>query len=166
MNKHREAPTVTVSTARPEIPLDRRTRALAASKRLMKQGANQRKMAEQNCRKNRKHSAKLLRESHLAMQHLRQVVRRILSAHEAERTTLSQELHQEVAQTLLGVNVQLASLKRAARGNTANLKNEIVNTQRLVKESLHSINRFVRGLGIDQRGRSSRSGRKVRAGGV
>jgi len=98
------------------------------------------------------------------MKHLRQVVRRILSAHEAERTTISQELHQEVAQTLLGVNVQLASLKQAARGNTANLKNEIANTQRLVKESLHSIKRFVRDLGIDQRGGSSRPGRKVRAG--
>ena len=98
------------------------------------------------------------------MQHLRQVVRRILSAHEAERTTLSQELHQEVAQTLLGVNVQLASLKRASRGNTVNLKNEIANTQRLVKESLHSINRFVRELGIAQRVRSSRPSRRVRAG--
>jgi len=130
--------------------LDRRTMDLAASNRSLKQGVVQHKAAEEELRKSGKHSAKLLRESHHLQKHLRHLTHRILSAQEAERKKISHELQDEVAQTLLGINVRLLTLKKAARGNTANLKKEIANAQWLVKESVESINRFARELDIRQ----------------
>jgi hypothetical protein len=41
-------------------------------------------------------------------------------------------------------------LKKAAKGKTGSLKKEIANTQRLVRESVQSINQFARGLDIHQ----------------
>ncbi len=119
--------------------LGRRTADLAASNRSLKKGIIQRKSAEQALRKTETHSAKLLRQSYHLQRHLRHLVHRILSAQEVERKKISRELHDEVAQTLLGINVRLLILKKAAHGDTANLKKEIANTQHLVKESLQSI---------------------------
>ena len=59
-------------------------------------------------------------------QHLRRLTHQILSAQEAERKKISHELRDEIAQTLLGINVRLLTLKRAAQGQPA---------QRLKKKS-------------------------------
>jgi signal transduction histidine kinase len=128
--------------------LNRRAVDLAASNGSLKQGIIQRQTAEAELRKNGKDSAKLLRESHQLQEHLRHLTHGILSAQEAERTKISRELQDEVAQTLLGINVRLLTLKHAANGNPANLKKEVTNTQRLVQESLRSINRFAHGLDL------------------
>ena len=71
-----------------------------------------------------------------------------ISTHHYEK--ISRERHDEVAQRLLGVNVRLLTLKKAAQGNTANLKKEIAKTQRIVEESVQSINRFARDVDIHQ----------------
>jgi two-component system chemotaxis response regulator CheB len=126
--------------------LNRRAVDLAASNGFLKQGIIQRQTAEAELRKNGKDSAKLLRESHQLQKHLRHLTHEILSAQEAERTKISRELQDEVAQTLLGINVRLLTLKQAAKGSPANLKKELANTERLVQESLRSINRFAREL--------------------
>ena len=73
-----------------------------------------------------------------------------LENEQSERGKLARVLHDEVAQTLLGINVRLLSLKKATKGNTASLKKEIDNTQRLVEESIQSIDRFARELDIHQ----------------
>jgi signal transduction histidine kinase len=121
-------------------------RYLVASKRCLKQGIAQRKIAEEGLKQSRKHYAALLEES-LAMQtHLRRLTHQILTAQEAERKKISHELRDEIAQTLLGVKVRLVTLKRAAKGGTASFKKEIANTQLLVRESVRSINQFAREL--------------------
>ena len=150
VKKHQEALKANVCLAQLNKTLGRRTADLVASNRSLKQGIIQRKAAEQALRKNGMNSAKLLRESNHLQKRLRHLIHRILSAQEAERKKISRELHDEVAQTLLGINVRLLTLKRAARGDTANLKKEIANTQHLVKESLQSIKRFARELGIQK----------------
>jgi signal transduction histidine kinase len=150
VKKHQAAFNASVSLARLNKTLGRRTADLAASNRSLKEGIIQRKSAEQALRKTGAHSAKLLRESYHLQRHLRHLVHRILSAQEVERTKISRELHDEVAQTLLGINVRLLTLKKAAHGDTANLRKEIANTQHLVRKSLQSINRFARELGIHQ----------------
>ena len=81
----------------------------------------------------REHYKALLEESLALQEHLRHLTHRILSAQEAERKKISRDLQDEIAQTLLGINVRLLTLKKAAKGNTANLKKEIANTQRLVR---------------------------------
>lgn len=130
--------------------LTRRSAQLTAANRDLRQGILQRKTAEATLRKRGEHCAKLLRESQQLQKHLRHLTHQLLSAQEAERTKMSHELHDEVAQILLGINVRLWTLKKAAQGNTANLRKEIASTQRVVKESVQSITRFAHELDLPQ----------------
>ena len=56
-----------------------------------------------------------LKASLQLQKHLRQLTHRVLVAQEDERLKLSHELRDEIAQTLLGINVRLLLLKQAAR---------------------------------------------------
>jgi len=70
---------------------------------------------------------------------------------EDKRKRISRDLHDEIAQTLLGINVRLLTLKKEAAFNARGLKKEIVSTQRLVDKSVESIKRFAREFGIHHR---------------
>jgi signal transduction histidine kinase len=125
-------------------------RYLAASSRSLKQGIAQRKTVEEALKKSGEYNKALLEESLALQEHLRRLTHQILTAQEAERKKISHDLRDEIAQTLLGINVRLLTLKAAAKGDTANLKEEIAQTQRLVRESVQSINQFARELDIHQ----------------
>jgi signal transduction histidine kinase len=127
--------------------LGRRTVELAASGRHLKRGIVRRKAAEQALKKSGKHRANLLEQSRLLQEHLRQMTRQILLAQENKRTKISRELHDEIAQTLLGINVRLVTLKKEAATNAKGLKKEIANTRRLVEKSRITLRRFVGELG-------------------
>src|SRR6202012_4696424 len=70
----------------------------------------------------------------------------VLAGQEDERKKISCELQNEIAQTLLGVNVRLLSLKQEARTNTKGLKNEIARAQRLVTQAAQLVRSFARRL--------------------
>jgi len=125
-------------------------RYLAASKRSLKLGIAQRKTVEAAFKESGERYKALLEESLALHAHLRRLTHQILTAQEAERKKISHDLRDEVAQTLLGINVRLLTLKKAARGNKANLRKEIANVQRLVQKSVRSINQFARELDIHQ----------------
>lgn len=127
--------------------LSRRTVELAASGRYLKRGVVQRKAAEEALKKSGKHRANLLEQSRLVQGHLRRLTRRILSAQEDKRTKISRELHDEIAQTLLGINVRLITLKKEATINSKGLKKEIASTHRLVEKSKKTLSRFADELG-------------------
>ncbi len=127
--------------------LGRRMVELAASGRHLKRGIVRRKAAEEALKKSGKHRATLLEQSRLLQEHLRQMTRQILLAQEDKRTKISRELHDEIAQTLLGINVRLVTLKREATVNAKGLKKEIANTRRLVEKSRKILGRFVGELG-------------------
>ncbi len=131
--------------------LGRRTVDLAASNRSLKQDIVQRKTVEQALEKSGEHSRKLLKESRRLQKHLQRLTHQILSAQENKRKTISRDLHDEIAQTLLGINVRLLALKREAAINAHGLKKEIVSTQRLVDKSVKSIKRFACEFGIHHR---------------
>ena len=131
--------------------LGRRTVDLAASNRSLKQGIVQRKTVEQALKKSGEHSRKLLKESRRLQKHLQRLTHQILSAQEDKRKKISRDLHDEIAQTLLGINVRLLTLKKEAAINAHGLKKEIVSTQRLVDKSVKSIKRFAREFGIHHR---------------
>ena len=128
--------------------LNQRSVQLAASNRLLKRSLLRRKAAEAALKANGRHNAKALRESQQLQSHLQDLLHKLLSAQEVERTQISHELYDEVAQTLLGINVRLLTLKNAARGGTAKLTKEIASTHRIVEESIHTINRVAHELGI------------------
>ena len=90
--------------------------------------------------------AKLLKESGLLQEHLRQLSRQLLSAQENERKEISRELHDMVAQTLTGINIRLAALKAGATADARSLARNIAATQRLVEHSVTLVHQFAREL--------------------
>jgi signal transduction histidine kinase len=122
--------------------LDRRTMDLAARNRSLKQGIAQRKAVESALRKSSDHSQKLLEESQHLQQHLQHLAHQIMSTQENSRRKISQDLRDEIAQTLLGINVRLIALKQDAGANAESLQKEIVITRRIVDKSMKSIRRF------------------------
>lgn len=135
--------------------LGRRTLDLAASHRSLKQGIVERKTVERSLRKSGEHSRTLLKESRRLQKHLQRLAHQLLSAQEDKRKQISRDLHDEIAQTLLGINVRLLTLKNEAAFDASGLKKEIVSTQRLVDKSVRSIKRFAREFGIHHRTESS-----------
>lgn len=89
---------------------------------------------------------KLFLESQVMQKKLRQLTHQIISAQEEERKEISRELHDEVVQTLVGINVQLSTLNRAASTDLDTLQAKIARTQRLVENSVDAVHRFAREL--------------------
>jgi signal transduction histidine kinase len=55
-------------------------------------------------------------------------------------------LHDEIVQTLTGINVQQANLKGVATRNAKGPQKKIASTQRLVEKSVEIVHRFARDL--------------------
>ena len=138
---HRAARQSKIDLNRLNETLNRRTLELAATNRQLQRGIVRRKSVEAALKKSGVHYAKLLKESLQLQEGLRQLTHRVLTAQEDERKKMSRELQDEIAQTLLGINVRLLTLKQEARSNTKGLKNEIASTQRLVLNSARSVRR-------------------------
>jgi signal transduction histidine kinase len=128
--------------------LDRRTRELAASNRQLQRAVVRRKIMEDEFAKRGKRREKCLEESLELQNHLRHLAHRVLEAQEDERKKISHELQDEIAQTLLGINARLLSLKQQPLGNINGLKNEIATMQRLVVKSARSLRRFAYELNV------------------
>lgn len=95
---------------------------------------------------NGKVKSKSLKESLELQKRLRQLAHLVLAGQEDERKKISRELQEQIAQTLLGINVRLLSLKQMAKSNPNGLKNGIASTRRLVVQSAKSLRRFAREL--------------------
>jgi signal transduction histidine kinase len=143
---HRIAREATVHLNKMIETLHRRSVELAASNRLLKVEITQRKTVEAALRKSEHHHGTLLAQSRRLQEQLRHLSRQILSAQEEERKMISRELHDEVAQTLTGINVQLAALKTQSTINTKDLQKKITRTQRMVEKSVDIVHRFARDL--------------------
>jgi len=127
--------------------LVQRTVDLAASNRSLEQSIVRRKSIEKALKKSGGHSRKLLKESCRLQKQLRQLTHQILTAQEGKRKKISRDLQDEIAQTLLGINVRLLTLKKEAALNAEGFKKDIASTQRLVDKSVKSIKRFAREFG-------------------
>jgi signal transduction histidine kinase len=147
---HRAARQSKMDLNRLNATLGRRTAELAVTNRQLQRGIVRRKSVEAALKKSGAHYTKLLKESLQLQEGLRQLTHQVLVAQEDERKKISRELQDEIAQTLLGINVRLLTLKQEARNNTKDLKNEIASTQRLVVKSAKSVRRVAREIGLHQ----------------
>ena len=150
VDTHRAARQGRSALSRVNATLDRRTAELAATNQQLQSGILRRKGVETALKKSGEHYTRLLKDSLQLPEGLRHLTHKILLAQEKERHTLSHQLQDEIAQMLLGIQVRLLTLKTAARSSPATLAKEIAGTQRLVAESVQSINRFARELDIHQ----------------
>ena len=126
--------------------LSQRTVELAASNMELSLEITQRKAVEKRLKDSERHYSHLLEQSDRLQEELRRLSRQILSAQEDERKKISRELHDVIAQTLTGINVRLAKLKKEAAANTKGLDQNIARTQRLVEHSVSIVHRFAREL--------------------
>ena len=99
-----------------------------------------------SARKAKEEYRALFLSSQVMQKKLRQVTHQVLTAQEEERKQISRELHDEVVQMLVGVNVELSALRKGNTVGVHNLRDKIAHTQRLVENSVHSVHRFARGL--------------------
>jgi signal transduction histidine kinase len=126
--------------------LHKRSVDLIASNRQLQREIRQRKSVEESLRKSEHHYSELLEQSRHMQEQLRLLSRQLLSAQEEERKMISRELHDQIAQTLTGINIQLATLKVEAAVNVKGLQKKITRTQRMVEKSVDIVHRFAREL--------------------
>jgi signal transduction histidine kinase len=126
--------------------LSQRTVELAAANLALKQEISHRRTAEEALRESERHYADLLKQSKSMQDHLRLLSRQILTAQEEERKNISRELHDVIAQTLTGINIRLATLRREAMQNVKGLDRNITRTQLLVEKSVNIVHQFAREL--------------------
>jgi signal transduction histidine kinase len=143
---HRSARDATAQLKKFIETLSQRTVELAAANLELSLEIGQRKVAEEALQKSENHYAQLLKQSDRLQEQLRRLSRQILSAQEDERKRISRELHDVIAQTLTGINIRLATLKKEAAINTKGLDRNIARTQRLVEKSVNIVHQFAREL--------------------
>jgi signal transduction histidine kinase len=126
--------------------LSDRTVELAAANRLLGLEIVRRKAVEASLNKSERHHLKSLEKSNLLKQQLQGLSRQILTAQENERRKIIRELHDVIAQSLMGINVRLATLKAEANIHTRGLDRNIALTQKMVTKAAGIVNRFARDL--------------------
>jgi two-component system sensor histidine kinase DegS len=126
--------------------LQRHTAALARVNHRLESEIARRKNGERVIRNGKEQYRELFFESQIMEKKLRQLTRQIIQAQEEERKEISRELHDEVVQTLVGINVELSALGAGASTSGRTLKARIARTQRLVEHSVKAVHRFAREL--------------------
>jgi len=126
--------------------LQQHAAALAKGNRRLQREVTRRQKGETVIRKGKEQYRKLFLESQIMQKKLRQLTRQIIIAQEEERKEISRELHDEVVQTLVGINVELTGLSKGAFVSAQALRSKIVRTQRLVENSVKAVHRFAREL--------------------
>jgi PAS domain S-box-containing protein len=124
----------------------RRLAVLTASNKKLEQEMVRRQRIQESLKKSERQQTQLLQQSYEMQEQLRNLSHQILYAQEEERKRISRELHDEIAQTLVGIDVHLKSLIREAAGDIKGLPQKIKRTQRLVARSLDVVHEFARQL--------------------
>jgi PAS domain S-box-containing protein len=124
----------------------RRADVLAASNVELKREVARRQAVEESLKESDKHQSRLLEESRSMQEQLRHLSRQVLLAQEDERKRVSRELHDVIAQTLTGINIRLATLKKRTGRDPKSFDRDIERTQKLVENSVNIIHQFAREL--------------------
>ncbi len=97
-------------------------------------------------KKSEQQKSRMLKLSNLLQEQLRSLSHQLLHAQEEERKRISRQLHDEIAQILVGISVHLESLTHETTFATPSLKTKIVLTQKLVDESVQIVQQLARDL--------------------
>jgi len=135
-----------LTTLKEAEEVQRRLEALAVANQELKEENIQRQRAEVALKKSEAHYAQLFEQSRHMQEQLRHLSRQLLLTQEEERKRISRELHDEIVQTLVGINVHLTSLTVVGMLNLKDLRKKIARTQRLVEKSVTIVHRFAREL--------------------
>jgi len=112
---------------------------LATANRALKLEIVHREMAEVALKKGEAEGREM-------QEQLRHLSHQLLLTQEDERKRISRELHDEIVQTLVGINVHLSSLAVNDTSDLKKVRSKIVQTQQLVEKSVEIVHRFAREL--------------------
>jgi len=124
----------------------RRIETLAVTNQDLRQEIVRREAVEAALKVSEQEHQRLLEQARHLQEELRRLSHGILQAQEDERRRISRELHDDITQTLVGINVHLEALAGEATVNPALLREKIARTQRLVEKSLNIVHEFAREL--------------------
>lgn len=94
----------------------------------------------------RKQQAILLRQSRKQERRLRELSRQIIHVQEDERKCISRELHDVIAQSLLGINIQLAVLVNELSVKPGDIQVKITSLLTVVEQAVETVHCFARKL--------------------
>ncbi len=124
----------------------RRLTVLTASNQKLKREIVHRQAVEQSLQESERSQSRLLEQAHEMQAQLRQLSRAILHVQEEERKRISRDLHDVIAQTLTGISLRLAALKKVASLDPQKLHQQITLTESLVQKSVDIVHGFAREL--------------------
>jgi PAS domain S-box-containing protein len=124
----------------------RRVKVLADANLELRREIIRRQQVEESLRQSEQDQRRLLAQSRRMQEQLRHLSRQVLHAQEEERKRISRELHDVIAQTLTGINIRLATLKKAAGRNIKGFDRNLARTQQLVEKSVEIVHQFAREL--------------------
>jgi PAS domain S-box-containing protein len=124
----------------------RRLEVIAATNRKLELEIARRQVVEQSLKQSEQQQTRLLEQSRSMQEQLRDLSRQVLQAQEDERKRISRELHDVIAQTLTGINIRLATLKKGAGLSPRDFVRDIELTQKLVENSVNIVHQFAREL--------------------
>ncbi|MEI6178116.1 MAG: PAS domain-containing sensor histidine kinase, partial [Verrucomicrobiota bacterium] len=124
----------------------RRLNVLTASNLKLKREIIHRQEVERNLKKSEQEQGQLLKRTRLQQRQLRSLTHQMLHAQEEERKRISRELHDVIAQSLVGINMHLVGLAHGGADNPAGLQRRIARTRRLVENAVDIVHRFAREL--------------------
>jgi len=124
----------------------RRLDVMAASNQKLIEEIAHRQEVEQTLHETEYVQSRLLEHSLQQQVKLRSMSHKILSAQEDERKRISRELHDVITQTLVGINVHVATLGREATVELGTFQQRIANTQKIVEKSVEIVHQFAREL--------------------
>jgi len=124
----------------------RRVGILAAKNRELENEIVQRRASEAALRESQERFRNLLYQSRLLEKRLRNMTHEMLKVQEAQRKVISRELHDEISQILLSINVHLEIFAKAAQVNPTGIKKAIEPMRRMVVKAVHIVHQFAREL--------------------
>ena len=121
-------------------------REFATAQRELKRETARRKALEAALLKSREHYQDLLKQSKTAREEKILLARRVLLTQEEERRQISRALHDEISQTLAGINIRLSALTLDPAAANRSFRAKIMNAQKLVEKAVDVVHRFARDL--------------------
>jgi PAS domain S-box-containing protein len=79
-------------------------------------------------------------------QRMKALANKLLHIQEEERLRISRELHDQVVQTLIGINIRLVIMSAQAAGLDPDFQRQLILTQQLVKNSVDNVHQVARDL--------------------
>ena len=138
---------ITYITERKEAEaLQRKLEVVTASNLKLEQEILRRQAVENSLQVSEQEQRRLLEQSQQQQIQLRRMSHQILHAQEEERKSISRELHDVIAQTLVGINVHVSSLASTGPGHDHEFQQKIERTRQMVEQSVSSVHQFAREL--------------------